>query len=120
LTLTVVVGERPSEETIVKGEAEGEATGVEAQKWRGLTVTEITDENAQKYGVQKQPGVLILDVDVDSPAYEAGLRNGMIVQEIDKKIVRNMKDYNDAVQMTKGKTLVRTDRGYVIVNEKIE
>lgn len=116
LTLAVVVGERPSEEAIAKGELTEEVTGVpEAQKWRGLTVVEITDEITQRYGVKKQPGVLIMDVASDSPADEAGLRKGLIIKEIDRKIIRNMKDYNKAVGETKGKTLVRTGAGYVIV-----
>ena len=58
----------------------------EAKKWRGLTVAAITDENVKKYRVEKQEGVLILKVDIDSTAYEAGLRAGFVIKEIDKSI----------------------------------
>lgn len=117
MVLVVAIGKRPSEEAIARGElVEEDAPEVpEAQKWRGLTVVDVTDENAHRYGVKKQPGVLILAVDSDSPAYEAGLRRGLIIKEIDKKIIRNMEDYNNAVQETEGKTLIRTNKGYVIV-----
>jgi serine protease Do len=117
MTLTIQVGERPPEKVIVKGEPkEEEVEGApEAEKWRGLTITEITDEIAQRHGVEKQPGVIILKVDADSPAYEAGLRKGLIIKEINKIGVNSIDDYNAAVKIAKGKALVRTDKGYVIV-----
>ena len=120
MTLAVIVGERPSEETIAGGgiKKKEEQEAPEAEKWRGLTTVDITDEIVQRYGVEKQPGVLILDVDVDSPAYEAGLRRGLIIKEIDKKTIQNMEDYNNVVKGTKGNTLIRTDRGYTIVKEE--
>ena len=120
MMLTVVIGERPTEEAIAKGKPEEETPeeAADAEKWRGLTVAEISDENAQKYGIEKQPGVLILDVDADSPAYDAGLRKGLIIKQIDKKVVRNIKDYNDIIGKAKGDMLVRTDKGYVILKEK--
>ena len=121
IILTVIIGERPSEEAIAKGELKKEAIeAIEARKWRGLIVTEITGEISQRYGIEKQPGVLILEVDIDSPAYEAGLRRGLIIKEIDKRTVRNMEDYNNAVQKAKEKTLVRTNKGYVIIKDEQE
>ncbi len=120
MTMTVLIGERPGEEAVAKGKPKEEvpAEAVEAEKWRGLTVAEITGESAQKYGIEKQPGVLILDVDIDSPAYDAGLRKGLIIKEMDKKIIRNMGDYNNAVREAKEEVLIRTNRGYIVIKEK--
>lgn len=117
MVLNVAIGERPSEEAVAKGKVtQEEITGAEeAGKWRGLTVAEITYEIAQKYNIEVEPGVLILDVELDSPAYEAGLRKGLIIKEIDRKIIRNMEDFNKVIQTTQGKALVRTNRGFVIV-----
>ena len=42
-------------------------------------------------------GAVITKVDQDSPAYEAGLRPGAIIQEINHKPVRNAED---AVKLT--------------------
>lgn len=120
MALDVVIGERPSEEAIARGELKKEAPAEipEAEKWRGMAVTEITDEISQRYRVEKQPGVLILGVENGSPADIAGLRRGLVIKEINKKIIRNLKDYNEAVQKAKGKTLIRTNLGYTIVKEE--
>jgi serine protease Do len=121
IKVAVVIGERPSEQALAEGEIEEGVTGVEeAEKWRGLTVAEITDEVNQRYGIEKQPGVLVLNVEVDSPAYDSGLRKGLVIKEIDRTLIRNMEDYNNTVKKAKGNSLVRTDKGYVIVKEKEE
>ena len=116
ITLTVIVGERPIDEAVAEEElTEEEGEMAEAEKWRGLTVAEITDENARKYGIEKQTGVLIIDVEIDSSAYDAGLRRGLIIKGIDKNAIQDIEDYNNAVQETKGSALVRTDKGYVVI-----
>ncbi len=119
IALTVVIGERPSEEALAEGEIPEEeaAEAPEAEKWRGLTVGEITDQSARKYGVKKQPGVLILDVDADSPAYDAGLRRGFVIKEIDKAVIRNTEDYNNVARKAGGSVLVLTDKGYAVLKE---
>jgi len=119
LTVNIVMGERPAEEVLTKGEG-GKAETAEAltsNKWRGLTVTDITDEISQKFNIQKQEGVLITAVDENSPAYEAGLRGGLIIKEINKTAIKNVAEYDKVVQNAKGNVLVRTNKGFIIVKE---
>ncbi len=120
MTLSVVIGQRPDEQTLRASKSKGVSAPPEAEaaKWRGLTVSDITDEVARRYGIEIQQGVLILDVDVDSPAYEAGLRKGVVIKEIDKRLIRDRRDYDKAVQTARGNTLVRTNKGYVIIKEE--
>ncbi len=117
--VSVTIGERPAEEALVKAEgAKEEAAGaLSIAKWRGITAADITDEVSQRYRIEKQEGVLIVSVDEDSPAYDAGLRSGLVIKEINKAVVRNAAEYNKFVGNAKGNVLVRTDKGFVIVKE---
>ena len=118
LKVNVTIGERPSDEAVASGGPEEETPdSTESEKWRGLSVIEITDETAEKYGIDKQEGVLAFEVEAASPAYEAGLRKGLVIKEIDKRPIRNMSDYADAVSKAGGNVLARTDKGYFIVKE---
>lgn len=119
IVLGVVIGERPSEEALAKeGQGERPMPAVpKAEKWRGLTVAEIAEELARKYGIEKEAGVVIIDVESGSPAESAGLRQGLIVKELDKKAVNNIGDYVNAVKAAKGSVLIRTNIGYTIIKE---
>jgi len=44
-----------------------------------------------------QKGVKIVSVEIDSPAYEYGLRQGQVITSIDGTIINNKEDYNLAV-----------------------
>ncbi|MBN1871429.1 MAG: Do family serine endopeptidase [Candidatus Omnitrophica bacterium] len=112
----VTVEARPSEGEIAEGGPAEEGVGSEASKsWRGITVINITDETASKYGVEKQSGVLIVDIEVGSAAYRAGLVRGLVIKEVDRVLIRNTMDFNNVTDAASGKILVRTNRGYVIL-----
>ncbi len=59
----------------------------------GLTVQPLTPDIADRLGIEDTEGVLINAVRPDSPAWEAGLRRGDVIKEINRKPVRNIKDY---------------------------
>ncbi|UCD83851.1 MAG: DegQ family serine endoprotease [Deltaproteobacteria bacterium] len=60
--------------------------------WLGVIIQEITPELAESFGLKEREGALIGDVLKDTPAEEAGLKEGDIVIEFDGK---QIKDYND-------------------------
>lgn len=105
MIIPVVVGERPGETHEVLGTEKPEVK--EEVVWRGIKV-------------QDGDGVIITDVDPESPASEAGLGQGDIIREINKAPVKNKAEYNKAVKNLSGDALVRTDKGYTIVKEKTE
>ncbi|MBU4487610.1 MAG: Do family serine endopeptidase [Candidatus Omnitrophica bacterium] len=119
LAVDIVLGERPAEEVLAKGKGAEEEAGeaLTSTEWRGMQVTDITDEIAAQLNVAKGDGVVIIKMDDDSPAYEAGLRTGLVIKEINKAAVKNVADYNKAVQGAKGNVLVRTNKGFVILKE---
>ena len=65
--------------------------------------------SAYKTGPQT-PGVVITDVDPNSPAAEVGLQQGDIIQSINRQPVRSVADYNRLAAEAKGQTLLRIIR----------
>src|SRR5262249_11217271 len=63
----------------------------------GLTVQEVTPENAERLGVKRAEGVLITSVEPGSAADEAGLEQGDIIVEVDRKPINDVSDYQKAV-----------------------
>ncbi len=91
----------------------------------GVQVANLDPRLRRQYGVQSRTqGALIVEVDPESASYEAGLRPGMVILEINRQRVT---DADEAVQLTEksspdGKTLVRVwsaryGFGYVVVDE---
>ena len=63
----------------------------------------MTDKIANTYGIPK--GVYIKEVEMDSPAMNAGLQSGDVIQKIDDKDITTDGSYTDAVLgLTPGET----------------
>lgn len=61
----------------------------------GVSVMELTAEGAKQLGLRRdERGVVIVRVEPGSSAEEAGLRKGDVIQEIDRKKVEKLADYN--------------------------
>jgi serine protease Do len=121
LSFAVTVAKRPSEGTLVGKKSEEVEEGSQvSREWRGITVVNITDEVVNRYGIDKQSGVLIVSIEVGSPAYQAGLVRGLVIKEVDRVAMRSVSDFNSVTQSAVGKVLVRTNRGYVILEESKE
>lgn len=83
--------------------------------WRGLSVREVTQDIAQKLGLANTYGVIISDVAQGSPAQLSGLQKGDVIIAINKRDIRNLQDYNQSVQLATGSSLVRTVRGFFVI-----
>jgi serine protease Do len=68
----------------------------------GLTAMELSREIARQLGLHKdEKGVVVVRVEAGSPAEEAGIRKGDVIQEIDRKRIEGLNDYNKAVSGVK-------------------
>jgi serine protease Do len=111
LTLGVLVGERPKDlEKLTQGEETSSA-----DKWRGLSVQDLTPDIARSFNLEEKKGVAVVEVEPDSPADEAGITPGDVILEINKTRINNLSDYNRVTRDLKGNALVRTGRGYFLI-----
>jgi len=63
----------------------------------GMEVHDVNSDLAKVLGLKKPIGVLVLDVDDDSPVYEAGVRAGDVVVEINGEEVEDVDDLVDII-----------------------
>jgi serine protease Do len=87
----------------------------------GVQVDNLTPDVLQQLHLPANThGVVITDVAGGSPAAEAGLRPGDVIQEVNRRPVRNLNDFNNAgSQADKQQVLLLVDRGgtstYVVI-----
>ena len=73
----------------------------------GMTLQEITPEIAQQYGLEQTSGLIIVNVESNSPAAEADLRSGDIILEVDQMPVKSITVFNHKLQQyKKGNTVL--------------
>ncbi|MEW5701761.1 MAG: Do family serine endopeptidase [Candidatus Zixiibacteriota bacterium] len=65
--------------------------------WLGIEVTTATPQLAVQYESEFHPGVLVTDIDAAGPAYEKGIRIGMIIAEINHEPIRSRGEYEEKV-----------------------
>ncbi|MBU0479288.1 DegQ family serine endoprotease [bacterium] len=91
------------------------------ESWVGLDVQNISEDIASRLGIKDTEGVIVTDVSPEGAAVGAGIKIGDIIREINGQKIRNLGDYNTAVNSIKDKSsavfLVRRDKysTYVIV-----
>ncbi len=110
LTLEVEIGERP-ENLEEMAAAESGISGA----WRGLAVEEINPQNTRRFRVEEKKGVVVVEIEPNSPADEAGTIPGDVILEINKQPIKNLADYEKITKGLKGDALFRTARGYFLI-----
>ncbi|MDA8171338.1 MAG: Do family serine endopeptidase [Nitrospiraceae bacterium] len=69
----------------------------------GLGVMELTRDIVRQLGLpQAEKGVVVADVDEGSPSGEAGIRRGDVIEEIERRPVRTLTDFNAMVSRSSG------------------
>lgn len=102
-TITVTLGTRPDEETLMSG------GGSKIEDELGLSVQTLTSELARRLGYEDLSGVVVTEVESGSPAEEKGIQPGDLITEVNRATVRNLRQWNEAVKKAseKGKVLLR-------------
>ena len=80
-----------SEENIVS--ANGEVSSKDVKALEGLKVSNLTSEIAERYGYEKEDGVVVTEVSPGSPADKSGIRQGDLIKEVERQPVKNVRDY---------------------------
>ena len=90
----------------------------------GLSISQLTPQIAQQLGLpDATTGVVVSSVDPASPAEEAGLRRGDVVQEVNRKPVATPEQFQSATRQEQNKpVLLLVDRGgqrvFIVVQPK--
>ena len=82
------------------------SNGVSSHKTLGIGVQNLTPEIAKELGVKKGSGVVVTRVAPGSAAAEAGIQTGDVIQEVNRKPVKNVEDFAQKVEKAKDKESV--------------
>jgi serine protease Do len=119
-TIQLTVRELPGSEQVAKTDNQA---GDSSDSLNGVTVSDLDSSSVQQMNLPKDlKGAVITDVDQDSAAYDAGLRPGSVIQEINHKPVGSADDAVKFTENLKSKKIllkVWSDGGshYVVVDE---
>jgi serine protease Do len=105
----VVVAELPKKmaEAPSRNSEESEENQEESSALTGLVVRELTPDLAAHLGIdENEKGVVVVKVDPDSKLFEAGIRPGDIVLQINQKNIGSIEDYKKAASKIHSKERV--------------
>jgi serine protease Do len=89
--LPVTIGKLPSEAKLKAAVAK---PGMNI----GLTVQNLTEELAAQLGYKGEKGIVITSVEPGSPGEEAGLKAGMLIEQVNQKPVTNVDEFQAEMQ----------------------
>jgi len=67
----------------------------------GMTVQNITPEIAKGLGLKSETGVVVASVIPGTPAAKADIRSGDVIQQVNKKPVKDVEDFKQKIESTK-------------------
>lgn len=67
----------------------------------GITAGDITDEVKRQYGLKDRSGVIVLDLAQGSAAAESGVMRGDIIHEVNGKVVKGLKEFEEEISKLK-------------------
>jgi Do/DeqQ family serine protease len=73
----------------------------------GITVSEISADIAKELGTPGLYGVVVMSVEPDSPALEAGVERGDVILRVDDALITNLDEYAKAVRAAPQKAMLR-------------
>lgn len=121
-TVTVELAERPTNRTAANSQPE---KSTEPDVLDGVTVGDINGETRKKFDLpETTKGVVITEIDPDSPSAEAGLKAGDVIHEINREPIASAKqavDLSEKVKKEKKVLLRVSTKGnsrYVVVERK--
>jgi serine protease Do len=92
--VTIELGALPREQTAARAGEEAQPPPARL----GFNVQNLTPELAQQLGYSDTEGVIVTQIDPRSEAYQAGVRRGMVIREVNHQEVSNTQDFRQAVQ----------------------
>jgi serine protease Do len=107
-TVSIKIEEQPSDMRTAMGEGGQEGPGesgpaVPVDQVLGMTLQTLTPEIAERMGYQGMKGILVSDVDPNGPAAAAGIQQGALILEVNRRPARSVADLKEQVNKTPSK-----------------
>ena len=98
----------------------GRNTQEREQSQLGIQASEITPETARRFNLKDTAGIIVVGVDPESKAAEAGLQVHDVIREINHKNITSLNDFNKMIDgIPKGETINlfirRLNRGFLVI-----
>jgi serine protease Do len=104
LVLEATIAELPKKAGEAATDEESGEGPEESNALSGVTVRELTRELAKRFGAKESDtGVVVVKVEPGSKAFEAGIRAGDMVLQINQKEIATIEDYKKAAAALKAK-----------------
>ncbi len=126
--LTLVLGERPSDQMLAKGGSPGEKPPAMAKLdnvLSGLKVEAITPDNRKQFDIsEKATGVVVTKVEAGSEVEAAGIQPGDLIQEVSRNVIKTLDDFQQIASKIEKEALVvllvnrRGNNLFVAINPK--
>ena len=105
-TVPVKLSELPTTEASMESNHHGSSNVLS-----GVSVENLNPESTKELGLPAgTQGVVVTDVRTSSPAAEAGLRRGDVIQEVNRTPVKNASDFERSLANSKQETLLLVNR----------
>jgi len=98
-TLTAEIG-------MLETNAKGQPTASSKLSKLGLSLQELNDALAEKFGYQGQAGALVTEVEPGSAAERAGIKRGDLIQEVNRSEVKTPADVRKAIEENRRSSLL--------------
>ena len=85
------LGERESSKVVSK-------SNQDEPEYLGLTVQNLTEDLAERLGYEYDTGVIVTEVEPGSEAARKNIARGTLILQVDRKAVKNTKDFKKAVK----------------------
>jgi serine protease Do len=94
-----------------KGERASAETPSTGGGLEGVAVENLTPQTARQLGLPAStPGVVVTNISPASPVADSGLQEGDVIQEVDRKPVKNLSDYQQAMRNAGKEPLLLVNR----------
>lgn len=94
-----------------------EKYGKVVRPYLGVQVSDLTPEIIRFLGLSNVSGVIVNEVEVDSPAYKAEIKKSDIITAINNDIITNTVDYNKILEKYKPGDIIKIH--IIRLNKKI-
>ena len=113
MKLQVTVGEQPQDmRAAIEGrkneeEAPGPGRGGRPEEALGMQVETLTSDLADRLGYQDLSGVVVSNIAPNSPAADAGLRRGALIERVNRKAVSSVQEFRTEIsKVASGKSIL--------------